>query len=128
MACASLRTEPQNGRAQEGFLENWGPEEDNALGPEAVEHIQYSDGALILGEGPSRCFGDEGDVALQPDAGGLHNGQEIRQQEMDLRGQSLPNGDVETTVASGRAGTHRTQDPGDAVLGPGLRRKGETRL
>ena len=131
MACARLRTEPQHGRAQEGAVENGGPGEGNALGPEAVEHIQYSDGALILGAGPSRCLGDEGDVALQqlagPDTGGFHHGQEIRQPGMDLRGQSLPKGDGETTVARGRAGTHRTQDPGDAALGPGLRGPGETR-
>ena len=65
VARARLRPEPQNGRAEEGVMGGWGPGEGNALVPEPTKDVQDSDGALILGAGPSRCFGNKGDVALE---------------------------------------------------------------
>ena len=63
VARARLRPEPQNGRAEEGAMEGWSPGEGNALGPEPIKDVQDGDGALIQGAGPSRCFGNKGDVA-----------------------------------------------------------------
>jgi hypothetical protein len=61
---AGLGAETHNSGAQVGALEDRSPTLRNALGPEAVDHVQDSNGALVLGPSATRRFGDHSDVGM----------------------------------------------------------------
>jgi hypothetical protein len=71
-----LGTETHNSGAQVGALKYRGPTLRDALCPEAVDHVQDSNGTLVLGSSATRCLGNHRHVGLQelrrPDPLRLH--------------------------------------------------------